>query len=310
MGGVLKKAAPIGGAIIGGITGGPAGAVQGFSIGSAVAGAAKGPKTGPAPTITTTDPFEVENLLSNTRRRFVKGPDGRQRVVIEEIERDPQEQALIDNLKNLRAQTAQTITDLSSIEAAINIEQFKPVIRDQRSLLDKQVTQQFEGIARRQEEQLAQRGISDSTAATELRSVREGIEQATRQQNELNLSLTAENLRNSALQRAGAANTLAESFLQQQFSNAINASANVGNLGAQAQSTQLQGQTNLFNQRMSSFGVNQELAGQYGGNVSALTETLFSKLPKTWGFGGGQDSSGGGLFDIGSIKTVFNPFAK
>jgi hypothetical protein len=256
----------------------------------------------------------VTDLVGGTRSRTIKNPDGTQEIIIEPLEMSPEDKALYEQYQTLLTSNLTGFSSLATAASAYDLPAFKPVIDAYRTQLQTTRDKASSEAVRRSEEQLARRGMTDSTAATELRAVQDAALREQSLSDERNLIITAEALRTDALNRAltginigtqGLDTKKAQQQASGQFASgtalqALNSSANI-------QNQNYQNQLQAFNSRQPSFG--QQLlttaaaAAGYGltggfGNPSGLLGGLFGGAAKE-----AAPTIGGDPFGYGNAFT-------
>lgn len=266
------------------------------------------------PKIETAAP-NVTDLVGGTRSRTIKKPDGTQEIIIEPLDLSPEDKALYDTYTDLVKTNIAGFNSLSVAASAYDIPGFKSVIDAQRTILESTRNKAASESVRRTEESLARRGLSDSTAATELRAVQDAAIREQALSDERNLVLTAESLRTDALNRAltginigtqGMQTQKAQQQASGQFVSgtalqALNSTANI-------QNQNYQNQLNAFNSRQPSFGqqllttaagaAGYGLAGGFGGAGAGLLSGLFGGASKA-----AAPSVGGDFLGMGNAFT-------
>jgi len=151
------------------------------------------------------NPIEFVNDImgvSGNREEFTR-PDGTKGVRFVAKGATKEQQDFIKLLTDEVQSYIGDVTELTRIGAAINNEAFDPVINSLRAN-NKDVNERaFRNRSRLEEETLARRGIEDSTSATEVRQQRGADMVQTEVDQERELVLIAEQLRDQQIARSG-----------------------------------------------------------------------------------------------------------
>lgn len=224
--------------------------------------------------------FGVESKIEEFERA-----DGTKGTRLVTTGTSPEQNAFIQQLSDQLISLNTDIQNLSSLTAAIDNEQFEPVVQAQREFQAEAREKAFKERSRLEEETLARRGLEDSTAAQEARQQRGAALQDQIVQDERSLTLLAEDLRNQQLQRsAGALQTGLgiQSTLNQAGQQATGTQLGLGQLQLGQGQLGLQNEAAIFQSRLAA----QQAQGQ------AFTDTLTGAA----GFLGNPFGSLGGLF--------------
>lgn len=144
--------------------------------------------------------FGVESRIEEFERA-----DGTKGTRLVTTGTSPEQNEFIQQLSDQLISLNTDIQNLSSMTAAIDNEQFEPVIQAQREFQAEAREQVFKDRSRLEEEVLARRGLEDSTASQEAREQRGAALQDQIVQDERSLTVFAEDLRNQQLQRSAGA---------------------------------------------------------------------------------------------------------
>ena len=144
-------------------------------------------------------PRDFVDEIFGTSVRTVDTPNGKQTVI--GVNYSPEDQARLDKLQTSYDSYMADLDSLTSMASAIDIPAFSPVItatREDQRLAREDAYKQRSSL---EEETLAQRGVADSSSATEVRQQR-GVD-LTKQASadERAVILLAEDLRNNAVTR-------------------------------------------------------------------------------------------------------------
>lgn len=199
-------------------------------------GLSKDPTFGGVPVPPTIRPRQMVNemLGISVEEEEITLPDGtKEKRLVTRNQLSPEQEERLNLMERQYDQLLLDYNELSELSAAIDSEVFSPVIEAQRANQKDARERAFRERANLEEEQLAKRGIADSTSAVEVRNARGSdlVDQAV--QDERDLTLLAEDLRNSQLQRT----ERNLGFLEDVSRNRVNQ----GNVEAQRQ-------LNFFNQ--------------------------------------------------------------
>ena len=206
------------------------------------------PPPPPAPKI-------VQDLINGVET-VTETRDGQEYVITRQLPLSAEQQAIKDRI----SASLDRIDALSSGLAVLNPE-YAPMVEQLRSWQQQTRGQMFGEAARAQGDELARRGLGNSTAAAQARSnLNLQLGQQT-QADEVNLFGLAEQQRAAELGRLGGALELRTNLNQQNLNNLTNAGINTANtqsnrltLDNQIQQTNYQNQLTAFqNQRPSAF---------------------------------------------------------
>lgn len=264
-----------------------------IGIGTAIMG--KGKKIpGPAAVLPPQD--YIDNIFG-TSVKEVNGPNGKQTVIDRTL--SAADQAKLDSLNQMYSSYLGDLESLTSIASAMDIPEFQPVLQATRENQRLAREDAYKQRASLEENTLARRGVADSTTASDVRQLRG--QELTRQasQDERDLILMSEQLRDNALARTGNGLNFVGNQIQQDKTNALNSTNMLlGNRagmfsaanGAQAQNYQQQvGAIQANNQQ------NQQFWSDIGGSAGFLAGS----------FGGG---SGGGVATAGGTSRTSGGF--
>lgn len=168
-----------------------------------------------APSIIAPKDF-LDNIFG-TSAREVDGPNGKQIVL--DVNYSPEDQAKLDTLNTQYNQYLGQLQSLSSISSAVDIPEFQPVIAATRANQAQARQDAYNQRSKLEEEQLANRGLADSTAGTEVRQTRGDDLQKAAQSDENNVVLLAEQLRTNALQNTTNGLNITGNAIQQDKTN-------------------------------------------------------------------------------------------
>jgi len=264
----------------------------------------KSPSTPPPPPPVETPDFISE--ISGVRRRVVKDASGRETIIEERLPLTPEEQAAADKLTELQESNLARIEELSGFTSALDIPEFQDTIEAFRSQQLRSFEDTAELVTTTQEEALARRGLSESSAGIGVRTAREaefrqelrGIDESTR--------LAAEGLRQEGISRAqnlfGIA-TGREDVLYSRFAESLGR----GQSGAlaqqqimgQQQQQQWQNQLAIAQMKQKAALGTAKLVGTLAG--AAIGGPIGASIGGSL-FGGGAGEAGAPNVDVGASK--------
>jgi hypothetical protein len=251
---------------------------------------APAPPPPPAPKI-------VQDLINGVET-VTETRDGREYVITRQLPLSPEMQAMKDDI----TARLDNIDRLSQGLAVLNPD-YKPMVEAMRAWQQQTRGQLFGEAARAQQNELAKRGLGNSTAAANA-SLQLGRQMGDRvQQDELNLFGLAEQQRATELQNQTNALGLRDAFNQQQLQNATAAGINTANqqqsrlsLDANIQQQNYQNQLAAFQSQRPSLG-SQLLGAATQLGVGWATGGF--KLPSL-----GSTSLGGGVTTTGPMSAA------
>lgn len=182
---------------------------------------------------------------SGIEQRVVTRPDGKKEIVRKELPLTPEEQAFRDDIKNRLQNAFDKITAMTNVVSAYDVPEFQDQLKAFERNLKTNVDESFRVATKAQEEALARRGLSDSTAATESRRAIFRQRQKAEQQVRDRTLLQAEQLRAAEIARQQNLFGLASGQQQQLFNRGLQSSA----FGQGLQTAQLSSQL-AYNQAL------------------------------------------------------------
>lgn len=197
------------------------------------------------------NPIEFVNDIlgvSGKREEFTRS-DGTKGTRIVATGATPEMNEFISSLTESVQSLVGDITELSQIGAAIDNEAFDPVLQAVRENQKEAREQTFKDTSRLQEETLAKRGLEDSTAAIEGRSQLGSQLNKQATQDERDLVLLAEQLRDQQIQRSGVGLQTTQGERGTLATGAENQRAGSINLASAQQGLQLSAATSMFQDR-------------------------------------------------------------
>lgn len=194
-------------------------------------------------------PLDIINEALGVQQKTVTNPDGSKQVVISQLALSPEEQRLKDSIDATLQSSIDQLSTLSGTDFSDFMDE--QVVQDFQAYNTALLDKSFGKATQQQEEVLAQRGLSDSTAATETRAALIGQQANQREEAGLQAINFAQNLRTNriaeAAQNVNIANALSTGS-QANINAGINQSLTASGQGLQAQS--LAQNASQFNQQM------------------------------------------------------------
>lgn len=223
---------------------------------------------------TGTLPLDIINEALGVQQKTVTNPDGSKQVVISQLALSPEEQRLKDSIDATLQSSIDQLATLSGTDFSDFMDE--QVVQDFQSYNTALLDKSFGKATQQQEEILAQRGLSDSTAATETRAALIGQQANQREEAGLQAINFAQNLRTNriaeAAQNVNIANALSTGS-QANINAGINQSLTASGQGLQAQS--LAQNASQFNQQMKlnkQNSKNQLMGTLAGAGIAALSD--------------------------------------
>ncbi|MFN7834842.1 MAG: hypothetical protein ACK5NY_03490 [Burkholderiaceae bacterium] len=242
--------------------------------------------------------MDVIDEINGVRETVVTRPDGTKELRRTAMPLSPEQQALKEQFDRIVNTQLTSIETLSRPELAASIPEFQPALKAFREQVTAGLDRSQAQTARISEEQLARRGLSQSTAATELRNVQANEFAGQRQQAAQQETLLAEDLRNQAIGRSQNLLSIATQRQDQQALRYLQAqqsaaSSQLGLLQAQQAANQLQysAQLNAFQAQQQSRASMFNTLGTLGGvglayGLQGGGFGLLGRKPRDMGLGG------------------------
>jgi predicted amino acid-binding ACT domain protein len=146
--------------------------------------------------------LDVIDEIAGVEQVKVRGADGKERIVRRRLPLSPEEQQAQAQIENIFQTNLGIMEELSSFALAVDIPEFKESLDALRTEQQRTRDIAFREVSRATEEDLARRGLADSTAATQQRAAREVAQREKVAQDERAVSLLAEDLRAQQFGRA------------------------------------------------------------------------------------------------------------